>query len=139
MSYMPDYDNHLAIVMQMMPNYQYRRSIAAPEEVLNQAAAGKPSSGVRGPLRRALATKASLQEDSAPKDRAHPSVVYTIEEFCVAHRISRAYFYVLLRSGNGPKTYTAGRRRYISLQAAAAWVRHNEILAAAQSASGADQ
>ena len=64
--------------------------------------------------------------------------VYTINSFCLAHKISKAQLYVLFRRGEGPKTYTVGRRRYISLRSAAAWIDHNEALTAAQS-RGADR
>ena len=66
-------------------------------------------------------------------------VVYTVKTFCLAHQMSRAQLYVLWRRGEGPKTYTIGRRRYISLAAAAEWVCRNEELAAARSTGRADR
>ena len=65
-------------------------------------------------------------------------VVYTVKTFCLAHQMSRAQLYVLWRRGEGPKTYTVGRRRYISLAAAAEWVCRNEDLAAARSTGSKD-
>lgn len=45
----------------------------------------------------------------------------SVAEFCRQHGISRAHFYKLLRDGHGPKCILAGRRRLISVAAAAEW------------------
>jgi excisionase family DNA binding protein len=68
-----------------------------------------------------------------------PPSAYTIAEFCEAYRISRAHLYVLLRKGDGPKTFTAGRRRLIGRDAAAEWVRRNEARATARFACEGQQ
>ena len=46
---------------------------------------------------------------------------YTIAEFCHSHGISKSFFYILMKTGRGPGSYTLGRRRYISKESAAAW------------------
>jgi len=50
---------------------------------------------------------------------AHVSpCAFTVPEFCDAHRISRALFYIMLRDGRGPRLIKAGRRTLISAEAA---------------------
>ena len=46
---------------------------------------------------------------------------YTVEEFCEAHRISRAMFYVLQAQNQGPRIMKVGRRTLISEDAAREW------------------
>lgn len=48
---------------------------------------------------------------------------FTVEEFCSAHRVSRASFYNLVQRGLGPKTLRVGRRVLVSREAAEAWRR----------------
>lgn len=48
---------------------------------------------------------------------------YDISMFCMAHNISRAFFYKLDEQGLAPKTMKLGRRVLISKEAAAAWRR----------------
>jgi hypothetical protein len=62
---------------------------------------------------------------SARADRA----VYTIGEFCDAHRISRGMVYLLWAQGAGPKWFNVGTRRLISDEAAAQWRREREAAA----------
>ena len=52
--------------------------------------------------------------------------VYTVNEFCDAHRISRATFYELLREGRGPRLMRIDSRVRISREAAADWRRASE-------------
>lgn len=47
--------------------------------------------------------------------------VYTVDEFCKAHRISRTFFYNLRKSGDGPDIIKIKTRRLISKEAAARW------------------
>ena len=54
---------------------------------------------------------------------------YTVAEFCEAHRISRAMFYVLARDADGPQTMKVGRRKLVSREAAANWRRRMEARA----------
>jgi len=57
--------------------------------------------------------------------------VFDVPSFCKAHKVSRALFYQLLRDGRGPRTYTIGRRRYITREAAATWRTEMEMQGAA--------
>lgn len=50
------------------------------------------------------------------------SAVYTIEEFCAAHKMSKAKFYQLRSQGRAPRIMSAvGKKQYISTEAAADW------------------
>ena len=55
----------------------------------------------------------------------------SVAEFCSEHSISRAFFYLLMARGDGPKTMKVGRRRLISAQAGEDWRRAMEQGAAA--------
>lgn len=48
-------------------------------------------------------------------------LAFSIEQFCKAHSISRAKFYLLLKEGNAPKIMQVGRRRLISIESAKKW------------------
>jgi predicted DNA-binding transcriptional regulator AlpA len=48
-------------------------------------------------------------------------MMYTISEFCTAHRISRSLFYQLLRQGRGPRITRIGARVLIARLAADEW------------------
>ncbi len=50
----------------------------------------------------------------------------TVAEFCTEQSISRATFYALQKQGKGPRTYTVGRKRLISTEAAEEWQRRME-------------
>jgi predicted DNA-binding transcriptional regulator AlpA len=53
---------------------------------------------------------------------AYPPQAYTVSQFCEAHGISRALFYLLLKDKNrAPAIMRAGRRVLISAESAAAW------------------
>ena len=56
--------------------------------------------------------------------------VYSVPEFCEAHRISRSLFYKLVAEGKGPRIFKAGSRTLVSDEAAAAWRRRMEEPAA---------
>ena len=56
---------------------------------------------------------------------------FTIKEFCEAHRISQAFYYVMKNEGWGPAEMHAGHRVLISHEAAAEWRRLREAAAAA--------
>jgi hypothetical protein len=60
---------------------------------------------------------------------------YTIDEFCKAERISRAFLYKLWAKGNGPRYYLVGTVRRISHQARLEW--HRQLEAAAESGDAA--
>jgi len=48
-------------------------------------------------------------------------VMYTITEFCSAHKISRSKLYQLWRAGTGPRSVKIGSRNLITAEAACAW------------------
>lgn len=50
-----------------------------------------------------------------------PAAVYTINEFCSAHRISPAMYYILKNDDKGPRELRVGSRRLITFEAAADW------------------
>jgi predicted DNA-binding transcriptional regulator AlpA len=80
----------------------------------------------------------SCAADQTCQEYHHPAA-YTIAQFVHAFGISRAHLYALIRRGEGPKTFTVGRRRLISGLSAAAWIRRKEALAAAQLTPGAER
>ena len=51
---------------------------------------------------------------------------YSVNAFCEAHHISRAYLYRLWNEGRGPRRTKIGRRTLISRESAAAWRRRME-------------
>ena len=53
-------------------------------------------------------------------------LAFSIPEFCCRHGISRAHFYNLSKSGQGPALMRVGRRTLISAEAAAEWRRRME-------------
>jgi hypothetical protein len=53
-------------------------------------------------------------------------VVYTVAEFCSAHKISRSKLYQLWRSGIGPRSVKIGSKNLITGEAACAWRRQLE-------------
>ena len=50
-----------------------------------------------------------------------PKLALTIREFCDAHNISHAFFYLLQQRGEGPRVMRVGSRRLISVEEAARW------------------
>jgi hypothetical protein len=48
-------------------------------------------------------------------------LVFTVDEFVDAHRISRTHLYKLWRKGLGPRFKLVGAKRLITTEAAAAW------------------
>jgi excisionase family DNA binding protein len=58
------------------------------------------------------------------------SMMFSVAEFCEAHRISRGTFYKLLGEGRGPTAVKIGRRTLISNEAAEDWRRRMEQEAA---------
>ena len=53
-------------------------------------------------------------------------LAFSIAEFCRRHGISRAHFYNLSKSGQGPALMRVGRRTLVSAEAAAEWRRRME-------------
>ena len=56
----------------------------------------------------------------------HNDSTYTVTQFCKYHNISRSMFYKLLQLGEGPRLMAVGRRRLISIEAAADWRQQME-------------
>ena len=55
---------------------------------------------------------------------------YSIKTFCQSHGgMSEAMFHKMCAAGEGPRTMTIGRRRVISVEAAAEWRREREAAA----------
>ena len=64
--------------------------------------------------------------------RGPPSHAFTIQEFCDAHRLSRAQFYKLKKLGQAPDEARAGERVVIiTAEAAARWRKQREKAARA--------
>lgn len=59
---------------------------------------------------------------------------HSINEFCVAHCISRAHFYNLKKIGKAPRTMQVGGRQLISEEAAADWRRACEAVSEVEAA-----
>lgn len=57
----------------------------------------------------------------APQAAQPVSAVFTIAEFCAAHRISRTHLHNLTKAGKGPRIMKLGRRCLITPEAAADW------------------
>jgi predicted DNA-binding transcriptional regulator AlpA len=52
-----------------------------------------------------------------------PFGAYTIPDFCAAHGLGVTHFYALMKQGLAPRTILIGRRRLVSIEAAAEWRR----------------
>jgi predicted DNA-binding transcriptional regulator AlpA len=65
-----------------------------------------------------------------------PTAAYSIAEFCRAHGVSKAFFYVLLKRGDAPDIMSVGKRRLVAHEAAEAWRRRMESSAANQPTRG---
>lgn len=61
---------------------------------------------------------------------AHAICAFSVREFCTAHRISPAFYYVMKSEGWGPREMRAGSRVMISHEAASDWRRAREAAAA---------
>lgn len=55
------------------------------------------------------------------KQSSQPGPVLTLREFCEQHRISRNFFYSLVKDGQAPDVIKVRHRVLISNEAAAAW------------------
>jgi len=58
--------------------------------------------------------------------------VFTIPEFCAAHRLSRSKLYQLWAAGVGPRKMCIGTKILITVEAAADWRREREAASAAE-------
>jgi hypothetical protein len=81
------------------------------------------------------------RSEVADKKEASPVQVplgaYTIRSFCQSHGLSEAMFFKMRLLNEGPDEMAFGRRRAISVEAAAKWRRKRE--AAARNASKAKE
>jgi hypothetical protein len=59
------------------------------------------------------------------------TAAYSVSEFCRAHSVSKAFFYNLLKRGEGPTVMRVGKRTLVSEEAAKNWRRRMEALASA--------
>lgn len=64
--------------------------------------------------------------NGVPRDLA---TVYTVSEFCTAHKISRNHLDNLVKAGKGPRLLRLGRRVLITHEAASAWRAEQEVTA----------
>ena len=55
------------------------------------------------------------------KSTASKPAAYSVNSFCEAHGISRAFFYELRRKGLGPNVVKLGSRTLITQEAASHW------------------
>ena len=54
------------------------------------------------------------------------SISFSFSDWCRRRGISRSRAYALLRAGDGPRTYTIGKSRYVSVEADAEWLAQQE-------------
>ena len=80
-------------------------------------ASAQKSSGDAAPL---------IPDANAPIDAVIPVQALTVDEFCRAHRMSRAQLYEDWAQKRGPRFYYNGNRRRITPEAAADWRRERE-------------
>jgi hypothetical protein len=66
-----------------------------------------------------------------PRNRGPPSLAFTIQEFCDAHRISRAHYYNMKRLGLGPEETDVAGVIIITAENAGRWLRQREEAARA--------
>jgi predicted DNA-binding transcriptional regulator AlpA len=64
-----------------------------------------------------------------------PALALTVRQFCQTHQLSESMFYKLKAQGRGPQEMAYGRRRAISLEAAARWRAAREAEATATEAA----
>jgi hypothetical protein len=62
----------------------------------------------------------------------HQRAVYTVNEFCTAHRISRSQLYKLWQAGVGPRIMRVGSKILITNEAAADWRSKREAASTQQ-------
>lgn len=65
-----------------------------------------------------------------PMETGQMDESFTIQEFCAAEKISRAFFYKLQSQGKAPRTYPIGSNRRISREAYSTWRTARETEAA---------
>jgi hypothetical protein len=74
----------------------------------------------------------SQKKRAAPKRKLPvPALGLSVDQFCAANNIGRDLFYELVRQKRGPDCMRLGRRRIITIDAAARWQREREAESAA--------
>ena len=88
-----------------------------------QAAERRRLQAVERQRQRQLAERRRRHVDATPVELGIVEpVIYTVPEFCRAHRISRSKLYMLINDGQGPQFMTGvGNRRLVTREAAAKW------------------
>jgi hypothetical protein len=77
----------------------------------------------------------NVEHDMTPRERQRRAeqrrqASYTINQWCERRQVSRAMFYKLEAQGLAPRTHNAGKKRLISEQSDADWVREREAASA---------
>jgi predicted DNA-binding transcriptional regulator AlpA len=88
--------------------------------------ARKPTMG-RG--RKAIAERKPVRRKPVkqkPVKQSLPAFAMSVSEWCERHAIGRTVFYRMLREGKAPPTITMGRRRIITHEGSAQWLRDRE-------------
>ena len=67
-----------------------------------------------------------MSKQNVQRQNSVAKKVYTVPEFCKAHRFSRSTFYKLLSAGLGPPSIKVRNRTLISVDAAETWWAHFE-------------
>ena len=82
-------------------------------------------------------TERSKMNVLSPPPAGQPLSAFTIGGFCTSHGIGKSLFYELKRNGKAPRTIKVGRKRIITVEAAADWRRKMEEETAEAEAAGA--
>jgi hypothetical protein len=70
-----------------------------------------------------------LEPTTPPQSRnPPPPLAHSIPEFCRLHGISQSFYFQLKKAGRAPVEMRIGRRRLISVEAAAEWRRQWELV-----------
>jgi hypothetical protein len=64
-----------------------------------------------------------VKDDKTTRNARDPPerLAFTVDEFCRMHSISKAHFYNLQKRGEAPAVLCVGKKRLITVEAAAAW------------------
>jgi hypothetical protein len=107
--------------MAARPEVSGKAPLATPDEI--DCPAGPPD----GPRLEARAHDvAGTGLSSVHPPIRGPPVAYTIETFCQAHHISKAFFHKFRGQGRGPRLTRIGSRVLITAESAALWRRARE-------------
>jgi hypothetical protein len=74
-----------------------------------------------------LEVASSAQSKLVPEQLCQGLAALSVNEFCTAHSISRALFYLLQRDGSGPRLMRVRGRTLVTAEAAADWRRRMEL------------